>query len=111
MAADAKTFAFETFPPLLGRQVQQYENLVNDLCERVHQVCGPAEGIAFLLDRYERRPQWLKNKQNFWNLHGARLNNWRQAKRRRSIRPSPTGCSSWCSITSATNCWSAARTT
>ena len=31
--ADTRTFAFKTFPPLLARQVQQYENLVNDLCE------------------------------------------------------------------------------
>ena len=78
VSADAKTFAFKTLPPLLANQVQQYENLVNDLCERVHQVCGPAEGVAFLLDRYEQRPQWLKIRQNFWNSHGGRLNNWRR---------------------------------
>jgi tetratricopeptide (TPR) repeat protein len=78
VSSDAKAFAFKTLPALLARQVQQYENLVNDLCERVHQVCNPADGIAFLLDRYERRPQWLKIKQNFWNAYGARLNNWRR---------------------------------
>ncbi len=78
VSTDARTFAFKTLPPLLAHQVQQYENLVNDLCERVHQVCGPADGIAFLLDRYEQRPQWLKIKQNFWNSYLARLNNWRR---------------------------------
>jgi Mg-chelatase subunit ChlD len=75
---DAKVFAFKTFPPLLARQVQQYENLVNDLCERVRQIRGPADGIAFLADRYNQRPQWLKLRQNFWNSHGGRLNNWRR---------------------------------
>jgi predicted Zn-dependent protease len=76
--ADTKSFAFETLPRLLKHQVQQYENLVNDLCERVRQVCGPDQGIAFLLDRYERQPQWLKIRNNFWNSHGGRLNNWRR---------------------------------
>ena len=78
VSADAKTFAFKTMPPLLAHQVQQYENLVNDLCERLHQVCGPADGIAFLLDRYEHRPEWLRIRQNFWNSHGGQLNNWRR---------------------------------
>ncbi len=78
VAADVKTFAFKTFPPLLKRQVQQYEGSVSDLCERVHQVCGPADGIAFLVDRYEQRPQWLKLRQNFWNGYGGRLTDWRR---------------------------------
>jgi hypothetical protein len=76
--ADTKSFAFEKLPALLKHQVQQYENLISDLCERVHEVCGPADGIAFVLDHYEHQPQWLRNKNNFWNAHGARLNNWRQ---------------------------------
>jgi predicted Zn-dependent protease len=78
VTADARRFAFDKLPPLLAHQVAQYENLVNDLCERVHQICGPADGIAFLLDRYERRPQWLKIRQNFWNSYWGRLNNWRR---------------------------------
>ena len=75
--ADLKIFAFQTLPPLLKRQVAQYEGIENDLAERLHQVCGPADGIAFLVDRYEHRPQWLKLKQNFWNAHGWQLTNWR----------------------------------
>jgi tetratricopeptide (TPR) repeat protein len=75
---DANTFAFKIVPPLLKSQVQQYENIINDVCERVRQVCGPADGIAFLIDRYERRPEWLKLRQNFWNTHKSRLNDWRR---------------------------------
>ncbi len=41
-------------------------------------MCGPADGIAFLLGRYQHRPQWLKIRQNFWNAYGDRLNNWRR---------------------------------
>ncbi len=76
--ADLKTFAFQKLPLLLKRQVAQYENIENDLAERLHQVCGPADGIDFLVARHDQRPPWLKLKQNFWNAHGWQLTNWRR---------------------------------
>jgi predicted Zn-dependent protease len=76
-AADLKTFAFQTLPPLLKRQVAQYEGLENNLAEQLHCVCGPADSIAFFVERYGQRPPWLKLKQNFWNAHGWQLTTWR----------------------------------
>ena len=55
----------------------QYEGIENDLAERLHGVCGPADGIAFFVERYGQRPPWLKLKQNFWNAHGWQLTTWR----------------------------------
>ncbi len=77
-AADLKSFAFGKFHDLLRRQVQQDEKLVSELCERVHTVCGPADGIAFLLDCRDRQPRWLRIRQDFWNVHGNRLTAWRK---------------------------------
>ncbi len=76
-AADLKSFVFQTLPPLLKRQVAQYEGIENDLAERLHGVCGPADAIAFFVERYGQRPPWLKLKQNFWNAHGWQLTTWR----------------------------------
>jgi len=77
-ANDLKSFAFDKLPPLLQRQVQQYDNLVSQVAERMRQVCGPAEGIAFLLERYDHRPQRLRHQRNFWDMYGNRLNAWRK---------------------------------
>jgi tetratricopeptide (TPR) repeat protein len=77
-AGDLRTYAFGKFHELLKRQIAQNEALVNDLCERVHQLCGPADGIAFLLDCRDRRPRWLRIRQNFWDAHGSQLTAWRK---------------------------------
>ena len=90
--ADLKTFAFHTLPPLLKRQVAQYEGIENDLAERLRQVCGPADGIAFLVERYGQRPPWLKLKQNFWNAHGWQLTNWRREARQARRGRCPIAC-------------------
>ncbi|MCC6125288.1 MAG: tetratricopeptide repeat protein [Pirellulales bacterium] len=77
-AADLKSFAFGKALVLLRRHVRQYKSLANDLCERVRRLCGPAEGIAFLLECRDRQPKWRQAGQSFWNNYGNRLTDWRK---------------------------------
>lgn len=76
--ADLKSFAFGRLQPLIRCQDKQYEKLVKDLRERVYDLCGPAEGIAFLLECYDRQSPSSHGRFYYWNDHQERLTAWRK---------------------------------
>jgi tetratricopeptide (TPR) repeat protein len=78
IGADLKAFAFKAVPLLLLRQTNQYDALVRTVAETLHDVSGPRDGIAFLLNQIETEPRWLRyNNQDGWARHSSTLAGWR----------------------------------
>jgi Flp pilus assembly protein TadD len=82
-------FAFKRLPDILKDQVANYESIVADTADVIHRVAGPRDGIAFLLDRIEGEPSWVRYAgRDGWGRHGDRLAEWRtQAKDLGDLEP------------------------
>jgi Flp pilus assembly protein TadD len=75
---DVRAFAFKQFPDVLKRQTNNYDQMVNEVSSVVRMVLGPADAIAFVLDRVEHEPAWLRyNGQDGWSRYGYTLAQWR----------------------------------
>ena len=75
---DLKAFAFKRLPPVLKEQTVNYESAANDVAYTLHQVVGARDAVAFLLDRFDDQPDWLRyTNQDAWNQFGSRLGPWR----------------------------------
>ncbi|MHC4400407.1 MAG: VIT domain-containing protein [Planctomycetota bacterium] len=73
-----KAFAFERLPEVLPRQTNNYDSVVRTVADTLHDLAGPREGLAFLVERIENEPVWLRyNNQDAWNRHGYNLARWR----------------------------------
>jgi predicted Zn-dependent protease len=78
VADDLKAFAFKRLPPILTEQIANYDQVVRDVAEAVHSIAGARDAIAFLLDRVDDEPGWLRyNNQDTWNQHSYKLGEWR----------------------------------
>ncbi|HUR55422.1 MAG TPA: BTAD domain-containing putative transcriptional regulator, partial [Gemmataceae bacterium] len=76
--ADLKAFAFQRVPPILQEQVNNYDSIVESVAKTLYDVAGPRDGIAFILDRAESEPDWLRyTGQDAWSRHHHRLGEWR----------------------------------
>jgi Flp pilus assembly protein TadD len=77
-ADDLREFAFKKLPPLLKDQSGYYAQIVRTVSGTVRAVCGLRDGIAFLLDRLENEPAWLRyTNQDDWNQNGYMIGQWR----------------------------------
>jgi tetratricopeptide (TPR) repeat protein len=75
---DLRAFAFRQLAGVLRRQTTNYDGVVNDVAQAVHDVLGPADGVAFLVDRVESEPAWLRyNNQDGWSRHSWVMAQWR----------------------------------
>ena len=75
---DLKAFAFKRLAPILKEQIANYDQIVREVSETMHAVAGPREAIAFLLDRIDDEPGWLRyNNQDAWSQYSHRLGQWR----------------------------------
>jgi tetratricopeptide (TPR) repeat protein len=75
---DLRAFAFQQLAEILRRQTNSYDAMVNDVAHTVHDLLGPADAVAFLLDRDETEPAWLRfNNQDGWSRHSSYLAQWR----------------------------------
>ncbi|HJT77207.1 MAG TPA: hypothetical protein VJ739_08395 [Gemmataceae bacterium] len=75
--ADLRAFAFERLADVLRRQTTNYDSVVGEVAGTVHDLLGPAEAVAFLLDRAEGEPAWFRlNNQDAWSRHSWQLGQW-----------------------------------
>jgi tetratricopeptide (TPR) repeat protein len=75
---DVRAFAFKQLAGVLKSQTNNYDQMVNEVAAVVRVVLGPADAIAFLLDRVEHEPAWLRyNGQEGWSRYGYSLAQWR----------------------------------
>jgi tetratricopeptide (TPR) repeat protein len=75
---DLRAFAFKRLADVLQRQTSDHDSVVSDVAQTVHDLLGPADGVAFLLDRVENEPAWLRyNNQDGWSRHAWALGQWR----------------------------------
>ena len=78
VAGDLKAFAFERLPAILKEQSVNHDDIARDVANAVYDIAGPRDGIAFLLDRVETEPDWLRyNNRNIWSESSGRLGEWR----------------------------------
>jgi Tfp pilus assembly protein PilF len=79
VVADLKAFAFKAAPPLFKWQTNHYDQLVGSVAHTLHDLAGPRDGIAFLLNQIETEPRWLRyNNQDGWVRHSSTLAVWRK---------------------------------
>ncbi len=79
VVADLKALAFQVAPPLLKRQMNNHEALIATMAHTVHDLAGPRDGIAFLVNQIESQPRWLGyNNQDGWTRHASTLADWRR---------------------------------
>jgi Flp pilus assembly protein TadD len=75
---DLQAAAFKRLPPILAEQVTNYDEVVRNMADTLHTVAGARPAIAFLLDRVEDEPGWLRyDNQDAWARYCHRLAEWR----------------------------------
>jgi Flp pilus assembly protein TadD len=78
-ANDLRQFAFEQLPEVLKRQTNNYQSIVQNVAGSLHQVASPRDGLAFLIERIENEPSWLRYQhQDGWSQHAWQLGEWRR---------------------------------
>ena len=78
VAADVKAFAFMVLPPVLKAQTTNRESIVSTVAQTVHDLAGPRDGIAFLLNEIDAEPRWLRYANvDGWSQQSNRLAQWR----------------------------------
>lgn len=77
-ADDLIAYSKQDFPEILKRQVNGYDNSVNQMADAMHHVAGPKAAIAFLLQRVESEPVWVKYQGNdAWSRLSEKFARWR----------------------------------
>ncbi len=73
------SFAFQRLPQALKRQTNNYQNVVGQVAQTLHDLVGPKAGLQFLVERVAAEPSWFRyNHQDGWKSHGYRLGQWRE---------------------------------
>jgi tetratricopeptide (TPR) repeat protein len=77
-AEDIKTFAMKRLPEVLKLQTNNYQSAVNQVADALHNVAGPRDALAFLIERVEHEPAWFRlNNSDSWNQFGWKIADWR----------------------------------
>jgi predicted Zn-dependent protease len=75
---DIKTFAMKRLPEVLKLQTNNYQSAVNQVAGALHNVAGPRDALAFLIERVEHEPAWFRlNNMDSWNQFGWQIAEWR----------------------------------
>ncbi len=79
LAHDLRQFAFVQLPEVLKRQTNNYQSIVQTVAGTLHDVASPRDGLAFLVERIENEPSWLRYQhQDGWSQHAWQLGEWRR---------------------------------
>ncbi|MHB8861540.1 MAG: VIT domain-containing protein [Pirellulaceae bacterium] len=75
---DLVAFGREQLPSVLRQQINGYQTIVGSVAENIKVLAGPREGLAFLIQMLNDEPRWFSYlRQDGWNEHAWRLNQWR----------------------------------
>jgi tetratricopeptide (TPR) repeat protein len=79
VADDLRAFAFTQLADVLRHQQSNYDSFVQVVAGTVADLIGPGEAVAFVLDRIDAEPAWLRyNNQDGWSRHAWALGQWRE---------------------------------
>ena len=79
VAEDLRKFAFGRLPAMLARQTSGYENMLGTVAQELHDIAGPRDGIALLVQCLETVPGWLPYcNNNPWQNNSQMLGPWRE---------------------------------
>jgi predicted Zn-dependent protease len=75
---DLKAFAFDRLPSVLKPEINNRHTIVNEVARTVHDLVGPREGVAVLVNEIETEPYWFRlNNQDGWNQFAWTIGQWR----------------------------------
>lgn len=75
---DVKKYAFEQFPKRIRPQDSNYRSQITNTANAIHELIGPRNGLAFLIERLENYPARLEHTwENGWQQFGYRMAEWR----------------------------------
>ena len=74
-----RRLAWERVPPLLKRHTTSYyQRMVTTVANTLRSVLGHREGLAYLIERIENEPTWLRyTNHDAWRAHARTLDHWR----------------------------------
>jgi Flp pilus assembly protein TadD len=77
-AGDLRQLAFKELAGHLKGESNNYDSIISSVAQTVHDLLSPRDAIAFILDRIETEPAWLRlNNQDGWARHASNLAYWR----------------------------------
>jgi tetratricopeptide (TPR) repeat protein len=75
---DLRVFAFKQLPEVLKHQTNNYQAIAGQVAETLHDLAGPRDGLAVLVQQIEQEPAWFRyGYDDGWSRHGWRLAQWR----------------------------------
>jgi hypothetical protein len=75
---DLRHFALDRLPEVLKRQTNNYTSMVSQAANALHDIAGPRDGLAFLVQRIKAEPDWFRlNNQDGWSQFCWTLAQWR----------------------------------
>ena len=75
---DLIAYSKNDFAQILARQVNNFDNSVERMSQALNRIAGPKAAIAFLLDRADSEPVWVRYQgNNTWDRLAYRLAEWR----------------------------------
>jgi tetratricopeptide (TPR) repeat protein len=78
VADDLREFAMKHLGDSLRRQTVNYQAIVTQFAQTLNDIAGPRDAVAFLIDRIEREPAWLRYRnEDGWNQFCWHLGQWR----------------------------------
>ena len=78
VADDLRDFAFHHLPEVLKRQTNNYTSMVSETANVLHDIAGPRDALAFLIERIAVEPAWFRfNNQDGWSQYSWTLAQWR----------------------------------
>ncbi|NQU20906.1 MAG: hypothetical protein HQ567_06450, partial [Candidatus Nealsonbacteria bacterium] len=73
-----KAFASGRLPAVLRRQTDNYQSMVVHVAGTLYTLASPRDGLAFLIERIEQEPSWLRyTNQDGWSRHASQFARWR----------------------------------
>jgi predicted Zn-dependent protease len=72
-----RNFAFNTLPPILKRQTNNYQVVVRQTADKLKELMGPRVGVEFLIERFETYPErFAYTYDSPWNRFASSLTYW-----------------------------------
>lgn len=79
VTADLRDFAFRQLPGVMKRQTVNYQSIISTVASTLHDVASARDGLAFLIERIENEPSYLRYQgQDGWSQHAWSLGEWRR---------------------------------
>jgi len=78
VAGDLRQFAFKRFAQVVAAHEGSDNDVVRETAQTLHDLASPRDGLAFLVERFEKEPRWRQlTGDDGWQRHAYMLAQWR----------------------------------